>query len=125
MLSRCLRVGLSLIDHTIFQFFTELVSCWFFGNKLENGLSHDRNRWKKIGEYGKKWESTAGLLENAGFHVLQTRTYSLATVFPTYGVVGFEESFFHTRSGRFLQWRNTRIFCAHIPRHWMVISAIF
>jgi len=49
----------------------------FFGNKLENGLSHDRNRWEKIGKDAeryrkigkdtKRWGKMAAVLENAVF----------------------------------------------------------
>ena len=48
---------LSLIDPPYnFLFFTELVSGWFFEIKLGNGLSHDRNRWEKIGKDGKRYK---------------------------------------------------------------------
>jgi len=49
----------------------------FFENKLENGLSHDGNRWeeirkdrnrcKKIQKDRKKWEKMAAVSENAVF----------------------------------------------------------
>jgi len=41
-------------------FFTKLVSDWFFENKLENGLSHDRNRWEKM-------RIDSGLIGERGF----------------------------------------------------------
>jgi len=37
-------------------FFTKLVSDWFFEIKLENGLSHDRNRWEKIGKDAERYK---------------------------------------------------------------------
>jgi len=47
-LSCYLRVSLSLDPPYIFLFFTELVSDWFFENKLENGLSHVWKRREKV-----------------------------------------------------------------------------
>ena len=69
----------------------------FFGNKLENGLSHDRNRWEKIGKDTERYEKIgidAERWEKMGkdgscigeccLHVmLQTRTYSLTAGSPT------------------------------------------
>jgi len=46
-------------------------------------LRKDRNRCKKMGKDAKRWESTAALLENAVFPLLQTRTNSLTTYSPT------------------------------------------
>jgi len=34
---------------------TELVFGLFFGNKLENGLSHDRIRWEKMQKDTKRY----------------------------------------------------------------------
>jgi len=59
----------------------------FFENKLKNGLSHVWKRREKVEKSGKgwkRWESTVTVLENAGFHVLQARTYSLTAGYPTY-----------------------------------------
>jgi len=71
----------------------KLVFCWFFEIKLGNGLSRDRIRWEKmqkdrkryekIAKDGKRSESTAALLKNTGFPVLQTCTYSLTADSPT------------------------------------------
>jgi len=73
-------VSLSLDPPIIFLFFTELVFGWFFENKLENGLSHDRNRWekmqkdtkryRKIGKDAKRWGKMgidAGCIGECGF----------------------------------------------------------
>jgi len=35
---------------------TKLVFGWFFGIKLGNGLSHDRNRWEKIGKDAERYK---------------------------------------------------------------------
>jgi len=51
-----LGYSLSLDPPYNFLFLTELVFGWFFGIKLENGLSHDRNRWEKIQKDTKRWE---------------------------------------------------------------------
>ena len=42
-------------------------------------IQEDTERYEKIGKDGKRWESTAALLENAGFPVLQRRMNSLTT----------------------------------------------
>jgi len=65
----------------------------FFESKLENVLSHDRNRWEKIGKDAeryrkigkdtKRWGKIAAVSENAGFHVLPTCMYSLTAGSPT------------------------------------------
>jgi hypothetical protein len=57
----------------------KLVSCWFFEIKLENGLSHDRNRWEKIGKDAKRLGKMTAVLKNtvscdvANAHVLFNR----------------------------------------------------
>ena len=85
---RYLRLSLFRPPYNFFWFFTELVFGWFFEAKLENGLSHDRNRWEKIGKDAKRYRKIGkdtkrwkkmgidgGLIGERGFPVmLQTRT---------------------------------------------------
>jgi hypothetical protein len=77
---------------------TKLVFCWFFEIKLENGLSHDRNRWekigkdtkryRKIGKGGKRWEKMAidcSLIGEYGFSLVANANVLLNCRFPYLG----------------------------------------
>jgi hypothetical protein len=75
----------------------KLVSCWFFEIMLENGLSHDRNRWEKMQKDIKRYKKMGKdrnrcekmgkdgvCIEECCFHVmLQTHACSLTAGFHT------------------------------------------
>jgi len=69
-------------------FFAKLVFCWFFENKLGNGLSHVWNRREKVGKGWKRCKKVGidgALLENAGFHVMLQARVLFNRKFPYLG----------------------------------------